>query len=82
MAWLSSCKQWFIDTVIWRMGDGLAGLTVLIFATFLHLPVRQISWVALPLISAWLVAVWVARRQYVVTLEQCPHRRGLEDMAD
>jgi hypothetical protein len=73
-------KQWFIDTVIWRMGDGLAGLTVLIFATFLHLPVRQISCVALLLISAWLVAVWVARRQYVVTLEEniSRHRSDVE----
>jgi ATP:ADP antiporter, AAA family len=62
--------KWFIDTVIWRMGDGLAGITVLIFATFLHLPARQISWIALVLISGWLVAVTVARRQYVVTLEE------------
>ncbi|HXY50675.1 MAG TPA: Npt1/Npt2 family nucleotide transporter [Terriglobales bacterium] len=62
--------KWFIDTVIWRMGDGLAGITVLIFATFLHIPARQISWVALLLISGWLVAVSVARRQYVVTLEE------------
>jgi ATP:ADP antiporter, AAA family len=62
--------KWFIDTVIWRMGDGLAGITVLIFATFLHLPARQLSWVALVLVSGWLVAVSVARRQYVVTLEE------------
>ena len=26
----------FIDTVIWRLGDGLAGFTVLLFATILH----------------------------------------------
>jgi AAA family ATP:ADP antiporter len=70
--------KWFIDTVIWRMGDGLAGLTVLIFATFLHLPVRQISWLALLLISAWLVAVWVARRQYVVTLEENISRHRID----
>src|SRR5262249_5545713 len=35
--------KWFIDTVIWRLGDGLSGLAVLIFATSLHLPARQIS---------------------------------------
>jgi AAA family ATP:ADP antiporter len=62
--------KWFIDTVIWRMGDGLAGITVLIFATFLHFSAPQISWVALLLITVWLVAVSVARRQYVVTLEE------------
>jgi AAA family ATP:ADP antiporter len=62
--------KWFIDTVIWRMGDGLAGITVLIFATFLHIPARQISWLALLLVGGWLVAVSVARRQYVATLEE------------
>ena len=70
--------KWFIDTVIWRMGDGLAGITVLIFATFLHLPARQLSWVALLLISGWLVAVWVARRQYVVTLEENISRHRID----
>ena len=34
--------KWFIDTVIWRMGDGLSGLTVLIFATTLHLSLIHI----------------------------------------
>ena len=54
--------KWFIDTVIWRLGDGLAGLTVLIFATTLHWPARQISWIALLLVAGWLAAVAVARR--------------------
>src|SRR5207245_4998250 len=43
--------KWFIDTVIWRLGDGLSGLIVLIFATWLHLPARQISWVVLVLVG-------------------------------
>ena len=70
--------KWFIDTVIWRMGDGLAGITVLIFATFLHLPARQLSWVALLLVVGWLVAVSVARRQYVVTLEESISRHRVD----
>ncbi|MGD0791962.1 MAG: Npt1/Npt2 family nucleotide transporter [Terriglobales bacterium] len=72
--------KWFIDTVIWRLGDGLAGLTVLIFATSLHLPARQISWIALLLIGGWLVAVSVARRQYVATLKESigQHRVDVE----
>ncbi len=48
--------KWFIDTVIWRLGDGLSGLIVLIFATLLHFPPRQISWVVLVLAGGWLVA--------------------------
>ncbi|MGB7438399.1 MAG: Npt1/Npt2 family nucleotide transporter, partial [Candidatus Acidiferrum sp.] len=62
--------KWFIDTVIWRLGDGLSGLIVLIFATWLRLPARQISWIVLLLVSGWLVAVSVARRQYVSTLKE------------
>lgn len=72
--------KWFIDTVIWRLGDGLSGLTVLIFATTLRLPARQISWIALLLVSGWLLAVSIARRQYVATLKQCigQHRVDVE----
>jgi AAA family ATP:ADP antiporter len=72
--------KWFIDTVIWRMGDGLSGLIVLIFATFLHFSPRQISWIVLLLVSGWLVAVSVARRQYVATLRESisQHRLDVE----
>jgi ATP:ADP antiporter, AAA family len=72
--------KWFIDTVIWRLGDGLSGLAVLIFATTLHMPARQISWIVLLLITGWLAAVAVARRQYVVTLKDSisQHRVDVE----
>jgi ATP:ADP antiporter, AAA family len=72
--------KWFIDTVIWRLGDGLSGLIVLIFATWLHLPARQISWIVLLLVSGWLLAVSVARRQYVSTLKEgiSQHRVDVE----
>ena len=62
--------KWFIDTVIWRMGDGIAGITILLFAAYLHLTARQMSWVGLVLVCGWLAAVWVARRQYVTTLTE------------
>ena len=72
--------KWFIDTVIWRLGDGLSGLTVLIFVTTLHVPARQISWIALLLVSIWLVAVAAARKQYVATLKESisQHRVNVE----
>lgn len=60
--------KWFIDTVIWRMGDGVAGLTILLFVGHIGLSARQMSWVVMALAGGWLAAVWVARRQYLATL--------------
>jgi AAA family ATP:ADP antiporter len=70
--------KWFVDTVIWRMGDGVAGLAILCFAAYLHLTPRQMSWVGLVLVAGWLTAVWVARRQYVATLTQNMKEHRLE----
>ncbi len=68
----------FIDTVSWRLGDGLAGLIVLIFATVLHFTARQISWVTLPLLGVWLMVVFVTRRQYVETLGESLQQHRLD----
>jgi len=72
--------KWFIDTVVWRLGDGLSGLAVLIFATTLHMQARQISAIVMVLVCGWLMAVAVARRQYVVTLKESisQHRVDVE----
>jgi ATP/ADP translocase/HEAT repeat protein len=58
----------FIDTVVWRMGDGLAGTLVLLFAGVLGLPAVQVGWVNLLFIAAWMAAAYVARRRYVQNL--------------
>ena len=58
----------FIDTVVWKIGDGLAGLTLLLFATKLRFTPREIGVVTLILIGAWIVSAVVARREYVATL--------------
>lgn len=75
--------KWFIDTVIWRLGDGFAGVTVLIFATYLHLTARHMSWISLVLVSFWLVAVVVVRKQYVVALRESinTHRLDTEQVS-
>jgi AAA family ATP:ADP antiporter len=58
----------FIDTVAWRAGDGLAGLTVLAFATLGGVgPVRLVL-VILPFIGLWLLLASRVHRRYVVTL--------------
>jgi AAA family ATP:ADP antiporter len=59
----------FIDTVIWRFGDALAGLTLLLFATTLRFTPRQISWLSLGLLAVWIGAALVAKQQYVATLK-------------
>ena len=61
--------KWFIDTVVWRFGDGLAGVAVLIFAGQFHWAPRQLSWIALLLTVGWLAAVQVAGKQYVAVLK-------------
>jgi len=68
----------FIDTVIWRSGDGLAGLLVLFFATYLHVTTPHMSWVSLGLLTAWLAAAVVARREYVSTLRDSVHQHRLD----
>jgi ATP:ADP antiporter, AAA family len=70
--------KWFIDTVIWRLGDGLSGLAVLIFVTSLHWSARQMSWIVLLLASGWLVAVSVVRQQYVATLRESMSKHRLD----
>lgn len=60
----------FIDTVVWRLGDGLSGVAVLVFATWGGLSPRQVSWLNMAVIVGWVVAAAVARREYVETLRQ------------
>ncbi len=68
----------FIDTVIWRMGDGLAALTLVVFADKLGWLPGQVSWVVLALILGWIAAAFVARRQYVVRLRECIRQHRLD----
>src|SRR5205823_3446806 len=58
----------FIDTVIWKFGDGLAGILILILATYPHFTPKQVGWVNLLLLGVWIAMAFVARRQYVSTL--------------
>ena len=58
----------FIDTVVWRFGDGLAAVAVLAFGKGLGWLPERVSWVVLVLLVGWMVAAVVARRLYVDTL--------------
>ena len=58
----------FIDTVVWRAGDGLAGALVLLCAGVLGLSAVQVGWVNLGLIALWMSVAFAARQQYVRNL--------------
>jgi AAA family ATP:ADP antiporter len=68
----------FIDTIVWRLGDGLAGLAILVFATTLGVGPVGMSWIVLVMLAGWLSAAWVARRQYLVNLRDSIHTYRLD----
>jgi AAA family ATP:ADP antiporter len=67
-----------IDTVIWRIGDGLAGIFLLVFATALHVPARQIGWITLLLAPPLITAAFYSRRSYVATLRNTVRKHQLD----
>jgi AAA family ATP:ADP antiporter len=68
----------FIDTVIYRLGDALGGLTILLFAAVLRVSAAQMAWVTLALVGAWLWAASTARRQYVDNLRESIHQHRVD----
>jgi AAA family ATP:ADP antiporter len=68
----------FIDTVIWRAGDGLAGVMVLVAVTLGGLGAVQLTWLILPLIGVWIAVAALAYRRYVGTLEDSLQRHRLD----
>ena len=68
----------FIDTVVYRLGDAGGGLLVLVFAAGLQWTAVDMSRVAFVLLGAWLVAAYVARRQYVENLRESIHQHRVD----
>ena len=68
----------FIDTVVYRLGDALGGLAVLLFAASLGLPSVQLSWVVLLALGGWLWAAFIARLQYVENLRESIHQHRVD----
>ena len=67
-----------IDTVIWRLGDGLAGITLAIFTDRLHWSAQRVSLVNLVFVGGWIAAAIVARRRYGDTLLESIRSRRLD----
>jgi AAA family ATP:ADP antiporter len=68
----------FVDTVIYRMGDAMGGVAILIFARMLGLSPVQVTWVTLIALTGWLWAAFVARRQYVENLRESIHQHRVD----
>ena len=68
----------FIDTVVYRAGDATGGLLVLLFAAVLGWSPSQLSIIGIALVSAWMVAAFVARRQYVENLRESIHQHRVD----
>jgi len=67
-----------IDTLIWRLGDGIAGFTLAIFTDQLLWSPQRVSVVNLFFIGAWITAAVVARRQYSARLLESIRERRLD----
>ena len=68
----------FIDTVVYRLGDALGGLAILLFAAALGVSPHHMAWVCLAAIGGWMAAAIVARRQYVENLRESIHQHRVD----
>lgn len=68
----------FIDTVVYRLGDALGGVAILIFAAVLGLSPVEMTWVTLVAIGGWMWAAFVARLQYVENLRDSIHQHRID----
>jgi ATP:ADP antiporter, AAA family len=68
----------FIDTVVYRVGDAMGGVIVLLFAAVLRWTPIQMSAIGIVFVSVWMVAAYVARRQYVENLRESIHQHRVD----
>ncbi len=68
----------FIDTVIYRLGDGMGGLAVLACAAWLGWNPMQVGWVTLAAVCAWMAAAAAARSRYVTNLQDSIRQHRVE----
>jgi len=58
----------FIDMVVFRFGKGVAALIGILLLDKLHVPAQFLSYMAIPLVIAWLLAAIWLRRDYVTRI--------------
>jgi AAA family ATP:ADP antiporter len=68
----------FIDTVVFRIGDALGGIAILLFASMLGLTAVQMTWIGLIALGGWLWAAFIARLQYVENLRESIYQHRVD----
>ena len=68
----------FIDTFIWRVADGVAGVVVWVFANLLNFGPGRISLVNFVFLGGWIVIAYGVRREYLNVLRRAIERRALD----
>jgi AAA family ATP:ADP antiporter len=68
----------FIDTFVWRSADGIAGLTMLVFANMLKFGPSRVSLVNLFFFTGWMAIAYGVRREYLNVLRSAIERRTLD----
>ena len=68
----------FIDTFVWRSADGIAGLTLLLFANALKFGPSRVSLVNLVFLTGWIAIAHGVRREYLNVLRTAIARRTLD----
>jgi AAA family ATP:ADP antiporter len=58
----------FIEAVVYRVGDGVGALAVVLGANVLHLSFRSLSYISLVFVAAWIGVALQARHGYVERL--------------
>jgi AAA family ATP:ADP antiporter len=67
-----------IDTVVWRLGDGLGAVLVLILVKLVGLTPSQVSVVVIALLAVWVAAAVAARGHYVHSLRASIYEHRLD----
>jgi AAA family ATP:ADP antiporter len=68
----------FIDTVVYRLGDAIGGVTILLLASALGWTPQQLAAIAILALGGWIWAAVVARRQYVENLRESIHQHRVD----
>ena len=68
----------FIDTAVYRFGDAIGGVAILVFAGMAGVSAVQMASITLVMLIGWYAAAMMARRQYVETLRDSIHQHRMD----